>query len=205
MEDTCAMILTSFTKNSGVLIATLLLFSCESVRDLMGLSDDDIEQELISSTPELVLPPDFGKQATKSIKKNKQSSANQTIEMQNFPTNYSVQPKVTNYLAPQYYLPSSKTPSDSLEKFKQNKKFTIGEWVYGQYVQGYKEGNIYYKPVYDKGYNFSRRYLPDQNINSFRNPMMYEPNFSTQQPFSEIPSSTVNSNIENFGDLPILD
>ena len=23
-----------------------------------------------------------------------------------------------------------------------------------------KEGNIYYKPVYDKGYNFSRRYLP---------------------------------------------
>ena len=199
------MTLIRFKNYFSVLLAALFLFSCESVKDFVGLSDENIEQELISSTPELVLPPDFGKQATKSIKRNQNSSPQQSIDMPNFPTNYSVQPKVTNYLAPQYYLPSSKTPSDSLEKFKQNKKFTIGEWVYGQYVQGYKEGNIYYKPVYDKGYNFSRRYLPDQNINSFRSPMQFESNTFPNQPFSEIPANSVNSNIENFGDLPILD
>ena len=61
MVDICAMILNNITKNCSVLIATILLFSCESMRDLVGLSDENIEQELISSTPELVLPPDFEK------------------------------------------------------------------------------------------------------------------------------------------------
>ena len=71
----------------------------------------------------------------------------------------AVYPRITNYYSPKINVQSSPTPSDSLERFKQNKKFTIGEWVYSQYVDGFKRGNLYYRPVYDKGYNFSRRYI----------------------------------------------
>ena len=121
------------------------------------------------------------------------------------PNPQTVQPRVSNFIAPNFYLPSSKTPSDSLEKFKQNRRFTIGEWVYGEYVQGYKEGNIYYKPVYDKGYNFSRRYLPNQNINSFRAPMQQPFGYFTPKPSTQGFSNKQETNIENFGDLPILE
>ena len=56
--------------------------------------------------------------------------------MNNYQT---VNPRITNYYSPKINVQSSPTPSDSLEKFKQNKKFTIGEWVYSQYVDGLKE------------------------------------------------------------------
>ena len=71
----------------------------------------------------------------------------------------AVYPRITNYYSPKINVQSSPTPSDSLERFKQNKKFTIGEWVYSQYVDGFKRGNLYYRPVYDK-LQFSRRYIP---------------------------------------------
>ena len=183
----------------------LLINSCGTIKEYVGLSDEDVERELINSTPELVLPPDFGKKATKSRIKNKKNDFLEQSALALVPNPQTVQPRVSNFIAPNFYPPSSITPSDSLEKFKQNRRFTIGEWVYGEYVQGYKEGNIYYKPVYDKGYNFSRRYLPNQNVNSFRAPM--------QQPFGYIPpkpsiqefSNKPETNIENFGDLPILE
>ena len=86
---------------------------------------------------------------------------------------------------------------------KQNKKFTIGEWVYSQYVDGFKRGNLYYRPVYDKGYNFSRRYLPGSNVSSF----------NLQQPNPTIDNSQFQQSIENsnqsefntFDQLPILE
>ena len=107
---------------------------------------------------------------------------------------------MTNYIAPRINIESSPTPSDSLERFKENKKFTIGQWVYGQYIQGFKQGNLYYRPIYDKGYNFSRRYLPDQNITSFLRPQQqYIENANRREP---IP---MDSNFQNLENLPIID
>ena len=183
----------------------LIINSCGIIKEYVGLSDEDVERELVNSTPELVLPPDFGKKATKSGITNKKNDFAGQSPMALIPNQQTVQPMVSNFIAPNFYSPSLKTPSDSLEKFKQNRKFTIGEWVYGEYVQGYKEGNIYYKPVYDKGYNFSRRYLPNQNINSFRAPMQQPFGYFTPKPSTQGFSNKQKTNIENFGDLPILE
>ncbi len=204
MAGICVMTLTR--KNFHIFILIFFVSSCGTIKEYVGLSDEDVEKELISSTPELVLPPDFGKKAIKSRdmdKRKNNSSSNQLMSY--VPDMQSVQPKVTNFFAPELYLQSSKTPSESLEKFKLNKKFTIGEWVYGQYVQGYKEGNIYYKPVYDKGYNFSRRYIPDQNVNSFRVPPQNPVGYNTPMGNTQPQFNNLESNIENFGDLPILE
>ena len=114
--------------------------------------------------------------------------------------NQSVRPQVTNFIAPKINIESSPTPSDSLEKFKVNKKFSIGEWVYGRYVQGFKEGNLYYKPIYDKGYNFSRRYIPDQNISSFLTKPQNNIN-ETRRGFR--PSQ--EGDIRSLDNLPIID
>lgn len=199
------MILNKIFKLVIKLSIILLVNSCGTIKEYVGLSDEDVERELINSTPELVLPPDFGKRATKSRISNKKSDFPDQSQMAFMPNPQTVQPRVSNFIAPNFYIPSSKTPSESLEKFKQNRRFTIGEWVYGEYVQGYKEGNIYYKPVYDKGYNFSRRYLPNQNINSFRAPMQQPFGYSNPIPSTQQFSNKPETNIENFGDLPILE
>ena len=203
--DICVMILNKIFKLVINFSIILLINSCGTIKEYVGLSDEDVERELINSTPELVLPPDFGKKATKSGITNKKNDFAGQSPMAFMPNQQTVQPRVSNFIAPNFYLPSSKTPSDSLEKFKQNRRFTIGEWVYGEYVQGYKEGNIYYKPVYDKGYNFSRRYLPNQNINSFRAPMQQPFGYFTPKPSTQEFSNKPETNIENFGDLPILE
>ena len=155
-----------------LIFSVFVLNSCETLQDFAGLNKPDLEIDLFEETPELVLPPDFGKVAKRNKYRN-EKIINQTPDFSdNFqqPQYQSIQPRVTNYIAPRINIESSPTPSDSLERFKENKKFTIGQWVYGQYVQGFKQGNLYYRPVYDKGYNFSRRYLPDQNITSFSRP-----------------------------------
>ena len=199
------MILNKIFKLVINLSIILLINSCGTIKEYVGLSDEDVERELINSTPELVLPPDFGKKATKNRITNKKNDFAGQSPMAFIPNQLTVQPKVSNFIAPNFYPPSSKTPSDSLEKFKQNRRFSIGEWVYGEYIQGYKEGNIYYKPVYDKGYNFSRRYLPNQNINSFRAPMQQPFGYFAPKPSTQEFSNKPETNIENFGDLPILE
>ena len=90
-------------------------------------------------------------------------------------------------------------------KNSKNKRFTIGEWVYSHYVDGFKRGNIYYRPVYDKGYNFSRRYIPNQNINSFRAPIQQPFGYFTPKPQEQEFLNKPETSIENFGDLPILE
>ena len=188
MVDICVMILNKIFKLVVNFSIILLINSCGTIKEYVGISDEDVERELINSTPELVLPPDFGKKATKSGITNKKNDFVRPIANGlHYQTNKLFSLGCQISLLHNFYPPSSKTPSDSLEKFKQNRRFTIGEWVYGEYVQGYKEGNIYYKPVYDKGYNFSRRYLPNQNINSFRAPM--------QQPFGYFTPKPSNTRI----------
>ena len=187
-----------------LIFAVFVLNSCETLQDFAGLNKPDLEIDLFEETPELVLPPDFGKVAKRNKYRN-EKIINQTPDFSdNFqqPQYQSIQPRVTNYIAPRINIESSPTPSDSLERFKENKKFTIGQWVYGQYIQGFKQGNLYYRPIYDKGYNFSRRYLPDQNITSFLRPQQqYYENSGNRE---SIPIPT-DSNFQNLENLPIID
>ena len=185
-----------------LIFSVFVLNSCETLQDFAGLNKPDLEIDLFEETPELVLPPDFGKVAKRNKYRN-EKIINQTPDFSdNFqqPQYQSIQPRVTNYIAPRINIESSPTPSDSLERFKENKKFTIGQWVYGQYIQGFKQGNLYYRPIYDKGYNFSRRYLPDQNITSFLSPQQqYIENANRRE------SIPMDSNFQNLENLPIID
>lgn len=187
-----------------ILSVSLFLASCETIGDITGLNKPTIEDNIFSETPDLVLPPDFGKEPVADS-----NQLSQRIERSDYPNinlqnNYqSINPRITNYISPKINIQSSPSPSDSLERFKKNKKFTIGEWVYSQYVDGFKRGNLYYRPVYDKGYNFSRRYLPGSNVSSF----------NSEQPSQTINNSQFQQSIENsnqsefntFDQLPILD
>ena len=185
-----------------LIFSVFVLNSCETLQDFAGLNKPDLEIDLFEETPELVLPPDFGKVAKRNKYRN-EKIINQTPDFSdNFqqPQYQSIQPRVTNYIAPRINIESSPTPSDSLERFKENKKFTIGQWVYGQYIQGFKQGNLYYRPIYDKGYNFSRRYLPNQNITSFLKPQQqYIENANRRE------SIPMDSNFQNLENLPIID
>ena len=185
-----------------LILSVFVLNSCETLQDFAGLNKPDLEIDLFEETPELVLPPDFGKVAKRNKYRNEKIITQTPDFSDNFqqPQYQSIQPRVTNYIAPRINIESSPTPSDSLERFKENKKFTIGQWVYGQYIQGFKQGNLYYRPIYDKGYNFSRRYLPDQNITSFLRPQQqYIENANRRE------SIPMDSNFQNLENLPIID
>ena len=193
------MIMIENFKRILVLVCILFLFSCETFQDIAGLSKPDLENDLIQETPELVLPPDFDMIAKPS--RNQSIPSNIIRRSEILPNQFqSVQPQITNFSAPQINVESSPTPSDSLERFKENKKFTIGQWVYGQYVQGFKQGNLYYRPIYDKGYNFSRRYLPDQNVSSFLNNPP-----ATYGDYNNAQNIQLNSDPKNIENLPIID
>ena len=202
MVDLCVMTMINNYLKSCLIFSVFILNSCETLQDFAGLNKPDLEVDLFEETPELVLPPDFGKVAKKNEYKNEKISNrnldfNDNFQKQPF---QSIEPRVTNYIAPRINIESSPTPSDSLEKFKENKKFTIGQWVYGKYVQGFKQGNLYYRPIYDKGYNFSRRYLPDQNVSSFSRPQQqYYEDARKRESFP------VDSNFQNLENLPIID
>ncbi len=197
MEDLCVMTMIKlFTK---VVLTLLFLNSCESLQDFAGLSKPDLESDIFEQTPDLILPPDFNKVARKNQRVIRQPTVQQ-FERDNFRfESQSVQPRVTNYIAPSINIESSPTPSDSLERFKENKKFTIGQWVYGRYVEGFRQGNLYYRPIYDKGYNFSRRYMPDQNVSSFLAP---------QFNYDDVDANLSNQNrldFQNINSLPVID
>jgi len=190
-----------------LILSFLFISSCETLNEIAGIEKTLIDDYLYEGTPDLILPPDFNKDPT-TLKRTKKST-NQQISQENYQQllpYQTVNPRVTNYFSPKINVDSSSTPSDSLEKFKQNKRFTIGEWVYSQYVDGFKRGNIYYRPVYDKGYNFSRRYVPDRNVASFQSPLT-PPNLENYlPPDNELvqPSSTPMG-YESLDQLPVLD
>ena len=183
-----------------ILISVFCLISCETIQDIAGLTKPNLETDISNEIPELVLPPDFNKVARKSTRINSQVRKTPIFDNQFQTQQQSIRPQVTNYIAPKINLQSSPTPSDSLEKFKENKKFSIGQWVYGRYVQGFKQGNLYYRPIYDKGYNFSRRYIPDQNVSSFLT--------SPQENMSEIRdgfSPKEEFDFRSLDNLPVID
>jgi len=197
----------SKTKNLILLtLSFVLVSSCETLSEISGLNKVEIDDSLYAGTPDLILPPDFDKDPISSVTSKK--NINRQTPQPNYPQMspyQSVSPRVTNFFSPKINVESSSSPSDSLERFKQNKRFTIGEWVYSQYVDGFKRGNIYYRPVYDKGYNFSRRYVPDRNVASFQNPII-APNTEGYLPTNNFvqPSSTPTG-YDSLDQLPILD
>lgn len=203
MED---MLVTTSSKFLTLLIFFFLSTSCETINELTGLAKPELDDSLALETPDLVLPPDFGKEPRASMVKSKQNiqQKNNAPQISQPMMSYqTINPRITNYLSPRINVQSSPTPSDSLEKFKINKKFTIGEWVYSQYVDGFKRGNLYYRPVYDKGYNFSRRYIPGSNTSSFSN-LQSQPiidNRNTSLPLSGDDDSKFNT----FDQLPVID
>jgi hypothetical protein len=204
MGDMPAMTLINKHKISLLFALIFVLSSCESLNDVLGLSKSQIDDSLYSETPELILPPDFDKEP-KPLKNVRQEK----VEQQNFQpmTTYpTVNPRITNYFSPKINVESSSSPSDSLERFKQNKRFTVGEWVYSQYVDGFKRGNLYYRPIYDKGYNFSRRYVPNRNVASFQTPPP-QYNFQENFPINNLPSEEPPSQNEfdTLDQLPVLE
>ena len=207
MEVMFAMTLTEKKSLISLIPLLIIISSCETLNELAGLEKVQIDESLYEGTPELILPPDFNKDPESTI------SSRQNLTQQPVQPNYqqmlpypTVSPRVTNYFSPKINVESSSTPSDSLERFKQNKRFTIGEWVYSQYVDGFKRGNIYYRPVYDKGYNFSRRYVPDRNVASFQNPVI-KPNTESYLPSNNdfIQPSSSPTEYESLDQLPVLD
>ena len=204
MEGMSAMTLTKKKSLFFIIFSFIFASSCETLEDLAGLNKVDIDDTLYEGTPDLILPPDFNKDPT-TLKRTK-TSTNQQIPQENYQQMLpyqTVNPRVTNFFSPKINVESSSTPSDSLEKFKQNKRFTVGEWVYSQYIDGFKRGNIYYRPVYDKGYNFSRRYVPDRNVASFQSSPNLENYLPPEKGFGN-PSSTPME-YESLDQLPVLD
>lgn len=199
-----AMTLTKKKSLFSLIFLFIFTTSCETLEDLAGLNKVDMDDSLYEGTPDLILPPDFNNDPT-TFKRTKKST-NQQISQENYQQMLpyqTVNPRVTNFFSPKINVDSSSTPSDSLERFKQNKRFTIGEWVYSQYVDGFKRGNIYYRPVYDKGYNFSRRYVPDRNVASFQSTPYLENYLPPDNEF--VKPSSEPMEYESLDQLPVLD
>ena len=107
-----------------LIFSFIFVSSCETLEDLAGLNKVDIDDTLYEGTPDLILPPDFNKDPT-TLKRTK-TSTNQQISQENYQQMLpyqTVNPRVTNFFSPKINVESSSTPSDSLEKFKQNKRF----------------------------------------------------------------------------------
>ena len=192
-----------------IFIPCLLLGSCESIKNVTGFSKPSVEDNIASETPELVLPPDFEARPRVQSRNTYNVQDNQ-INDQDFlvqdrkNTEMFVVPKAQNFVAPEVIIPSAKSPSDSIEKFRRNKKFSIGQWVYSQSVNNFRNGNLYYRPNYDKGYNFSRRYIPD----SYSNDKEYNFGNNLQsREISDLPNQeflTGENLIKDFEELPTI-
>ena len=64
-----------------LIFSVFVLNSCETLQDFAGLNKPDLEIDLFEETPELVLPPDFGKVAKRSKYRNEKLSIKRQILM----------------------------------------------------------------------------------------------------------------------------
>ena len=212
MVDISVMILTKLFSNLLFFSILVLLNSCESFKSVMGLSKPVFEDSVANETPDLVLPPDFNAAPTNKITNTYSSKLptneqnNYSVDNSNQGSNSSVIPEARNFLAPIINIPSSSSPSDSIEKFRKNSRITVGEWVYSQSVNNFRDGNIYYRPIYDKGYNFSRRYIPREFTNDYMNKESIGQNNSRNYSFDDDYQLQSDENLTSeIGELPILD
>ena len=187
-----------------LIILVFFLNSCESLKRVAGLEKPVIDDSVIQETPDLILPPEFdlspaNENVNSYTQKNEETNdvfIDNEVNSQSF-----VLPDTKNFLAPNLTIPSAKSPSDSIEKFRKNRSFTVGEWVFKQSLNDYKYGNLYFRPIYDKGYNFSRRYTPVPS----KHPSLE--NFSSKINQENIMSKVpiFDKDIEMSGEIPILE
>ena len=81
-----------------ILINFVFLSSCETINEIAGLSKAEIDDSLISETPDLILPPDFDKEPSRTPQSSK--VVREQLPLNNFQQtmNYrTVNPKVTNF------------------------------------------------------------------------------------------------------------
>ncbi|MDC3091053.1 hypothetical protein OA848_01545 [Rickettsiales bacterium] len=208
------MILISKKKISKIIV--LLVFflnSCEAIKMASGITKPTMEDDLVNETPELILPPDFESRPMNNAKNSYRDRNNLTQENPEFSEQIIdnrnfVQPRTQNFMAPMVQVPLSTSPSDSIEKFSRNRKFTLGKWVYENSVNSFREGNIYYRPIYDKGYNFSRRYTPENNFINQNNMNYQGRNFQNNQTYQDQNSyDSIENNYESIqaiDEIPIV-
>ena len=187
----------------------LPMTSCDTLEELSGLKKQSFDDSMVIDTPDIMLPPNFEEMpvnsATNSFKNEKVNEMSVFDQQQGISNNQFVQPQVQNFVSPPAVLQSSKSPSDSIEKFRNMKKFTIGEWVYGQSVREFKGNNLYYRPPIDKGYNFSRRYMPNSNPNqSYQSREQYYKNTNRDKDYSDLTTGS-EGELLNIDQVPILE
>ena len=125
MED---MLVMTSSKFLTLLIFFFLSTSCETINELTGLAKPELDDSLAIETPDLVLPPDFGKEPRASMvesKQNIQQKNNAPQISQPMMSYQTINPRITNYYSPRINVQSSPTPSDSLEKFKKIKNLPL--------------------------------------------------------------------------------
>ena len=180
------------------------LTSCDTLKELSGLNKQSFDDSMVIDTPDIMLPPNFNETPSNLIT-NSYEDDRVYDELTDTNTNVKynrdfVLPQVQNYIKPNTEIQSSKSPSDSLEKFRNLKTFTIGEWVYGQSVREFKGKNLYYLPPINKGYNFSRRYTPNNYI---------QPTVDREQRYKEKNFSDLTKGSEqellNIDQVPVLE
>ena len=187
----------------------LPMTSCDTLEELSGLKKQSFDDSMVIDTPDIMLPPNFEEMpvnsATNSFKNDKVNEMSVFDQQQGISNNQFVQPQVQNFVSPPAVLQSSKSPSDSIEKFRNMKKFTIGEWVYGQSVREFKGNNLYYRPPIDKGYNFSRKYMPNSNFNqSYQSREQYYKNTNRDKDYSDLTTGS-EGELLNIDQVPILE
>ena len=190
-----------------MIILTFFLNSCESFKIASGITKPTMEDDLVNETPELILPPDFESRPMES-NRNSYQDRNNTIQQnsdfseERIDNRQFVQPRTQNIMAPRVELPLSTSPSDSIEKFSRNRRFTLGQWVYENSVNSFRQGNIYYRPIYDKGYNFSRRYTPNSQIQEVIVPQpLLTPSNNSFYQYENLKLNNLNYNLNLLGIL----
>ena len=205
MADTDVMTLISKKKITKIiLIFAFFLNSCESFKIASGITKPTMDDDLVYETPELILPPDFESRPIESRRNSYQDrnnviQENLDLSEETIGNRQFVQPRTQNFMAPRVELPLSTSPSDSIERFSRNRRFTLGQWVYENSVNSFRQGNIYYRPIYDKGYNFSRRYTPHSNLQNQSNVQFQGSSFQNNSDFQDLNSyDLIDNNYESI-------
>tara|TARA_B100000989_G_C19520258_1_gene463809 strand:+ start:718 stop:1344 length:627 start_codon:yes stop_codon:yes gene_type:complete len=208
MEDLSVTTLIKIFKHSVLFGLLVFSTSCDYLKKSFGVSKNVIDDSQPFESPDLVLPPDFDV-SPKNENVNSYSDSNQikeSLENNEIKKRRFDIPVTKNFIAPRVTKPLANSPSDSIRKFSNNRNFTLGEWVYKQSIDDFRSNNFYYVPRYEKGYNFSRKYVPrDYNYQETINQTIQSKNLiqdrslETNEFDNEVPSS------QSIGDLPVLD
>ena len=192
-----------------ILLLILPLISCDTIQELSGLKKQSFDDSMVIDTPDIMLPPNFEEipvnSPNNSFKNDRINQMSIFDQQKGISNDQFVQPQVQNFIRPPTIIRSSKSPSDSIEKFRNMKKFTVGDWIYGQSVREFKGNNLYYRPPINKGYNFSRRYMPNSSPNQpYLSREQYFQNTNQDKDYSDLTTGS-EGELLNIDQVPILE